>query len=384
MKNQKKIKILEVTAFSAGICGVWTRVFGEASRLAKKYDVHVFSSDIFRGDSTIKAKHYEEIENIKITRFSTKASFGDNTFFWNYKKEALKLNPDIIIVHAYRQYYSTMALKIAKKLKIPCFLVTHAPFLNRDLRSWKLNLMVSVYDTFIGRIILNKYTKIIAISKWEIPYLLKLGAKMEKIIYIPNGVPEEFFKNRVQEKSDKKKILFFGRVSPIKDLETLIRAMSLLKNNDIKLDIIGTYEEGYKKELINLIAKMNLGNKINFLPPVYGNLNKINLFDKYSIFILPSRREALPTALIEAMARGKIVISSLTDGGKELIEDGKNGFLFEIGDGKELARIIDSINNINKNKIIEISSNARKSSEKFSWNRLIGVIDSLIIENINL
>src|SRR3989344_4059371 len=188
------MRILEITAFSAGICGVWTRVLSEASLLAKKHDVYVFSSNILRGKGSLEtAKLHEKINNVKIYRFPTYGHFGQNTFFWNYKQEALKLKPDLIITHAYRQYYSTLALKIARKLKIPCFLVTHAPFLDKKLRNWQLNLAVFLYDNLIGKRILNKYDKIIAITQWEIPYLLNLGARKEKICYIPNGIPDEFF-----------------------------------------------------------------------------------------------------------------------------------------------------------------------------------------------
>jgi len=39
----------------------------------------------------------------------------------------------------------------------------------------------------------NKFDKVITISKWEIPFLLRLGCKREKIVHIPNSIPEEFF-----------------------------------------------------------------------------------------------------------------------------------------------------------------------------------------------
>ena len=98
MKEEKKLKILIVTAFSSGVCGVWTRAFAEARLLAKKgHDVSVFSSNIFRGKGENKTtSKYEVREKVKITRFSTRGSFGYNTFFWNFEREALKLKPDII------------------------------------------------------------------------------------------------------------------------------------------------------------------------------------------------------------------------------------------------------------------------------------------------
>ena len=383
------MKILELTAFSSGICGVWTRVLAEAKLLAKKNDVYVFSSDICRGaNNKEKAKSRETIDNVKIIRFSTKSSFGQNTFFWNCRKEALKLKPDIIITHAYRQYYSTLALKIAKKLKIPCFLVTHAPFLDKKLRSWKLNLAVSLYDRFIGRRILNKYKKIITITKWEIPHLLKLGVKKEKIVFIPNGIPNEFFpiskssdfdsaqKLKISDKIRKGKGIFFlGRIAPIKDIETLLKAIALTKE---KLTLIGPIEEPYGRNLVSLIRKLKLNGRVEFKPAIFDLKEKIKEIDKYDIFILPSKREGMPQTLIEAMARGKIVVSSTNKGGKEIIQDGKNGFLFDIGNYRQLSSILEKIKNMKDREKEKIRQEARSSVEQFAWSKLIKKIEEVI------
>jgi len=376
MTMAKKLKILEVTAFSAGICGVWTRVLAESKLLAKKHEVYVFSSNISRGTDKIEIADSEEcIDKVHIRRFKTSASFGQNTFFWNFKKEAMKLRPDIIVAHAYRQYYSTQALKIAQSLKVPCFLVTHAPFLEKKLRGWKLNAAVSLYDFFIGKRILNQYKKVIAITHWEIPYLLKLGIKKEKIVYIPNGIPEDFFKLSIKSHKNKH-LLFLGRIAPIKDIETLIRAVSIIKDKSLLLDIVGPAEYKYKSKLVQLIKNLKLERQVHFHPAVYDIKEKLKIIDSHKIFILPSKREGMPQALIEAMARQRVVISSKTDGGKEIVRDGKTGFLFEIGNEKELAKKISLALKARK----KISENARESVKKFSWGELIKTVENTCIK----
>lgn len=96
--------------------------------------------------------------------------------------------------------------------------------------------------------------------------------------------------------------------------------------------------------------------------------------DSCRVFILPSKREAMPQSLIEAMARRKIVISSDTEGGKEIVKDGKNGFLFNIGDASELANKLDYALSHN---ISSIKKEARKSVEKYSWDKIIEKIEKL-------
>ena len=371
----KKLKILEICEFSAGVCGVWTRVKQEAIELAKKgYEVRVFSSNIVKG-TTEKASSYEEIEGIKICRFPVKFKIGENALFWNFEKKALELAPDIIIAHVYRHPHTNQALKIEKILKAKgkkckIFLVTHAPFVSSKIRGFKLTLLTKIYDLFYAKN-LNKFDKIITITKWEIPYLFSLGAKKEKIVYIPNGIPLPFFKTK-QSKFNFKNIIFLGRIAPVKNLETLFKAYEIVykKNKNINLEIIGPIEQNYN-------IKENF-KSIKFLPPIYDLNKKIKKLNSSDMFVLPSKREAMPQALIEAMALGKIVISSNTDGGREIIENKKNGFLFKIGDEKQLANIILFCLDKKNKKIIEkIRKNARKKAFEFSWEKLINKLTSL-------
>jgi len=370
------MKILEITAFSAGICGVWTRVFAESKLLAKKdHEVYVLSSNAVKG-SNETAIPFEEIEGIKIRRFPYKKLGGESFMSWNFEKELLELKPQVIIAHAYRHLHTTKALKLARKINSKIFLVTHAPFIeDNSTRSFAGKLSVLFYDKFIASKTLNGFDKIIAITNWEKPYLLKLGVKEEKIVYIPNGIPDEFFKTKPKKG---KNILFLGRVSPIKNLESLIFAMSLVKNKKIKLDIVGPAENNYKEKLVVMIKEMKLEKRVRFYPPVFDLKQKIRLIDEYEIFVLPSKREAMPQALIEAKARGKIVISSKSEGGKEMINNNEDGFLFEIDDYHKLAEIIDNITKMDLNEKARIQKNALKSVEKFKWSYLIDKIEKLL------
>lgn len=377
------MRILEITAFSAGFCGVWMRVKQEAELLTKKgNEVYVFSSNIKRGLGKIEyASAFDRIGKVNIQRFKPFGSFGENTFFWNFKKQALKLKPDIIICHAYRQYYSTKALKIARKLEIPCIIVTHAPFLEKKLRGPFANILIWIYDTLIGKKILNEYSKVFTISRWEESYLLKLGLKKKKIIYMPNGIPEEFFKIKPKRKKIKKykEILFLSRISPIKHVECLIKSFDrvLKKEKNIILNLVGPSEEDYKGKIEKLISKLGLEKKIIFSGPIYNLKEKIEIFDNAEIYVLPSKREGIPQSIIEAMSREKIVISSNNEGGKELIQDKKTGYLFEIGNEQQLAeKILIALEETKENK--KIAKEAKKFAKRFSWKKIINRMEVVL------
>jgi len=366
------MRILELTNYSAGICGVWNRVFEESKRLAENHEVSVFSSYFTKGSDKI-APRSEEKDGVKILRFPAKRLGGESFMRWDFEKEALKFKPDVIITHTYRHLHSTRALKAAKKLGCKIFLVTHAPFVERDVtRSWIAKWAVRFYDRFIGPSTINKYDKVIVITNWEIPILKKLGLQEERIVYIPNGIPEEFFK---QKKSieEKNKLLFLGRISPIKFLETLIEAVPLVRKG-IKVEIVGPFEEDYKNTLDEMIKERKLENEVKFSGPIFDLNRKISKIDSARIFVLPSKKEGMPQALVEAMAREKIVIAAANPAAKDLVVDGKNGFLYEIGNSQELAEKIDSAM-ITKNGI---GREAKKSVEKFSWAKVVKELERLL------
>ncbi len=379
MMKQNKIKILELCQFSAGICGVWTRVLEESKRLSSLgHEVKVFSSNAIKGSNKIACDE-ENISNVKIKRFNFRKLGGESFMSWDFEKAALDYSPDIILVHVYRHPHTTKALKIKNKLmkqgkNCKVFLVTHAPFVpDNSTRGFMAKLFVKFYDRFIGPRNLKRFDKIIYISKWEIPYLLSLGAEKSKLEYIPNGIPEEFFKNSSLAKEENK-ILFIGRISPIKDLETPIRAMALTKDKKTILEIVGPAEEEYLLKLKKLIKQLELDKRVKFSPAIYNLRDKIKKIDSCKLFILPSKKEGMPQSIIEAMARQKIVLGSDIPAIQDLVQDKKNGYLFKQGDEKDLAKKLDLLLEKNNNFI---KKQARVSVKQFEWSRIIKKIEVL-------
>src|SRR3989339_162283 len=102
---------------------------------------------------------------------------------------------------------------------------------------------------------------------------------------------------------------------------------------------------------------------------------KIKKIDSCKVFVLPSKREGMSVALIEALARKRIVIASDNPAAKDLIQDGKNGFLFGIGNEKALAEKIDLALS-GKNDKIRVE--ARKSVLQFSWDKVIKKLEKIL------
>jgi len=372
------MKILEISNYSKGGCGVFTRALGEAKLLSKKHEVKIFSSYYEKGTNEIMPARDEQ-EGVEIQRFPAKYLGGESFMYWNFEKDALEFSPDIIIAHNYRHPCTLEALKVAKELrkkgkKVKVFLVTHAPFVEGNItRSFFSKMSVFAYDKLIGPRTLNEFNKILVISKWEIPYLIERGAEKERIVYIPNGIPDEFFKGK--KGREENKILLLARIAPKKKVETLIEAIPMIKDKKVKIEIVGPPEEPYYSKIVELARKLKIENRVSFPGPVYDLKKKIAKIDSAKIFVLPSRVEGMPQSLIEAMAREKIVIGSDSIAIRDIIKSGVNGYLFEFNNPKDLARKIDLAL---KEKREKIKKNARESVQSFAWSKVIKQIEKVI------
>ncbi len=330
--------------------GVWNNVYHLAKYMIKKgHEVHVFSSNLNPTGKNFPA--FDEFEKIKIHRFPVKRKIGSYGLFFNFEHELKKLNSDIIHCHVYRNPCAHKSLRVAKKLNKPCFLTTHAPFARK--RTTITDLFVKFYDFFYRRL-LNQYTKVIAITKWEIPYLLNFGCKKEKIKYIPNGTDKEFFIKI--DKKKKNQIIYLGRISKIKNLEILTKVAKYFPNFNFK--IIGPIEKDY-----NLKSKSK---NLEIINKKFDQKEEIKELQASEIYVLPSKSEGFPQTLLEAMASGKIIISSRTKGAFEIINDGKNGFIFY--NFEDLVKKIKfCLNEKNSKKLLEMRKKAQNTARNFLW-----------------
>jgi len=370
-----------VCNFSSGISGVWTRVLEDSLEFIRRgHEVHVFSSDREENGQEIEGFVIYPYDGLHIKRFPIKRKLGYAVWF-DFSEEALDLKPDVIICHGLRKPYLGPAIKVAKELGIKCFLITHAPFIEKKLRSRGLNLIIDAYDKFIGKKVMNSFDKVIAICKWEKKELLRLGCEKGRIVYIPNSLSEDFFSQ--EQGKENKKIIFLGRMNTVKNIDVLIKAFQSSFLSNYILEIVSSKNGEYYNSLVKMsqdyLPRM-LKKRIIFSAPVYSSKAKIKKIDSAEIFVLPSKKESLPFGIIEAMARGKIVVATKTKGALELIEDRRNGFLVGIGSVNRLRDILEEIRDLPENYKIKIKDAARKKAEEFKVAKLMEQWEELFVK----
>ena len=184
--------------------------------------------------------------------------------------------------------------------------------------------------------------------------------------------------NDIKEKSyTKLKFLYVGRLAPGKGLVFLIKCLSKINHFEFTLTIVG---DGIMKEdLIQLVKKHNLIDKIKFKGYIHFSENLLNEYSSHDIFIMPSFSEGLPQVVFEAMSRGIVVVATNVGGIPDQIQNKVNGFLFEPGEENQLLKILNEIV-LNKINLIEIRKNALVVAEKYSFQSQ----RDFIIKKVNL
>jgi glycosyltransferase involved in cell wall biosynthesis len=96
----------------------------------------------------------------------------------------------------------------------------------------------------------------------------------------------------------------------------------------------------FKAALMRRLEELQLGDRVRFWGPRDDALDFIHAAD---VLLLPSRAEAMPLVVLEAMALGTPVVASGVDGVTELIEDGSTGLLFDPTRPADLVEAVDRI-----------------------------------------
>lgn len=170
---------------------------------------------------------------------------------------------------------------------------------------------------------------------------VKERTKMDRsrIVQIPSALVTEQFKNapekteaREQLKLPLNKTLIglAGRFDPQKGQFMLLQAFKELNDNSIDLAFIGqaTMNEGneYVQQVNDFIQQNGLANRVHLLP--FRNDMEV-FYSAMDAFVMGSKCETVGMVTLEAMATGTIVIGSNAGGTREILREGKLGYLFE-------------------------------------------------------
>tara|TARA_B100000989_G_scaffold62274_1_gene42962 strand:- start:3274 stop:4299 length:1026 start_codon:yes stop_codon:yes gene_type:complete len=210
---------------------------------------------------------------------------------------------------------------------------------------------------------LQKYRKcdyLIGNTQTIINYMTQHGWPSDKIIYIPNFVDERKGSPLERSMFDTPTgfpiILALGRFHKNKGFDVLLEALASIP--DVFLWLAG--DGAQKQTLVRIADNLKISNRVRFLG---WRSDTANLLAAADALICPSRHEPLGNVILEAWAQGKPVIAASSDGPKELITSGKNGFLCEIDNPTNLADKVKMLL-ADANLAEELASEGRQTYER--------------------
>lgn len=133
---------------------------------------------------------------------------------------------------------------------------------------------------------------------------------------------------------------FVGRIRADKGVPELLQAVHMLRlrGYDVRLVLVGRVEEP------EVLTSCAFGDDVSNWVTTTGHVEKVDeLLPTFDIFALPSHREGLPIALLEAMATGLPVITTDATGCVDCVTDGQDGVVVAIGDVSSLAAAIEDL-----------------------------------------
>lgn len=232
---------------------------------------------------------------------------------------------DLVHINEARAFTTVAAAFYAQVAHIPYVIQAHGSFIY-GLRAQRLKRL---YDRAVGCIVYNKASRVIALRLEEIAECQAVGIPRDKISVIGSGIDLTAW--RVQKEdglglrarfgvpADAHLALFLGRLDRIKGPDLLVEALAQLEAPNLYCLFAGP-DDGYRNYVRKLVIDWGLSDRVIFT----GLLRNGDVHAAYAaadIFVLPSRFDTFPMAVVEALASGVPILTTEACQIADLIKD---------------------------------------------------------------
>jgi len=329
------MKILQVVAYFAqrrgGNINVCYNLSKELSKLG--YDVTIITAD-YRHDQD----YAQSLKNVEVIPFRRIAKLGPFLYTPGMKgwlKENIS-KYDVVHLHDFRSYQSSVVYRYAKKFDVPYIIQPHGTL----LRIVERKSLKQLYDIVWGNNVRRHASGLIAVSGSEVEQFRQAGIPEKKISLIPNGIdhaslttppPTRQFREQY-DIHEKHIILYVGRLHKRKGIDVLIHAFnSFLQSwagDNVVLVIVGP-DGGYQSVLKDLVGQLGLADKVRFI----GFIPSLTAaYQDADVLVYPSVYEIFGLVPFEALLCGTPVIVTDDCGCGEIIKEAECGYLVHYGD----------------------------------------------------
>lgn len=308
------------------------------------------------------------------------------------------------LIHSHYWMSGMAAETLKAEWKVPVLQMFHTLGLMKNRIAQSPQEIEGDYRINGERQVMQMADKIVAATQAEEAQLEFLyGLEEKKIVTIPPGVdisrfypiPDDEAKEAIGHQGCPRLLLFVGRIEPLKGVDTLIRALAIVREYGVlhkqcySLAIIGGDPDAPAEQMTaemsrlqDLCVELNLEDVVLFL----GKRDQATLPYYYSaadILIMPSHYESFGMVALEAMACGTPVIASQVGGLAFLVQDGITGFVVPGGDPAALAKTLTKL--IQQPELrATLGRQAAEYASWYSWDRIAARIKNVYEELLGL
>jgi glycosyltransferase involved in cell wall biosynthesis len=230
------------------------------------------------------------------------------------------------------------------------------------------NLAVSSRQNLLLHVVSRLTDRFVCVSRDSARLASTQGICLRKACVIWNGIDLARF--RVHDPNPEGPVVTVARMSPEKDIETLIRAIGLAA--PLRLVVAG--DGPCLPQLRQLVTQLGLDERVRFL----GQVRDVpGLLSRASLFVLPSLTEGISLTLLEAMASSLAVVTTRVGGNPEVVADGETGLLVPPGNPAALVAALLRLNEDLDLRRRMGQAGRKRVEEHFEIGRMVAAYETL-------
>lgn len=221
--------------------------------------------------------------------------------------------------------------------------------------------------------------RVVANSRAAAEQLLREGVSRDAITVIPNGIDVRMYAP-ARSRTPRRTVTTVANLRAEKGHDVLIRAAARV-TRDIPDAVFQLVGDGPMHEVLAAAARsLGISHAVRFL----GHREDVpEVLHESDLFVLPSRTEAFPNGVLEAMAAGLPVVASDVGGIPELITDGENGILVPVADEDALAAAILALMR-EPERATRLAAAARATIEaRYSFDEMVRAFEAVYTDELS-
>jgi glycosyltransferase involved in cell wall biosynthesis len=279
----------------------------------------------------------------------------------------------------YIEDYHGVSLGISTYLSKPSLILVHEVAGPIWKEMWKFPLSTIGY--YLEKIVLYflKDSHFIAVSESTKRDLVAHGISPLNISRISEGSNLTPVDKPWPRKERKDQFVFVGRICKMKRVDLVLGAFAELRTYypDSKLVLAGSMDPDFKQEYEFLISSLKLSNNV-VLAGFVTVQEKAKLLQESVALVSGSMHEGFGLIVVEANSQGTPAVTFNVPGYRDLIENGKNGYMVEYPDIKALAGRMRELLGMDLERFRELCSSSLEISKKYSWDQSAADFNAII------